>query len=117
MIEHDCCIEAAARRYLGQVPHAREGRTVVVVAVPDVELPLLVQDVLRVLRGLLRVDIWHDRLQVLDVVLAVERAHLADAGSMRLVDVQLLVQAVAEHELVSHFHPKRLHWVAWAVID
>lgn len=86
-------------------------------AITYIELPLLVQDVLRVLRGLLRVDIWNDRLQVLDIVLAVERAHLADASSVRLIDIQLLVQAVAEHKLVSHFHPKRLHWVAWAVIN
>ena len=91
MVEHDGSIDAASSRNLGQVPHARERGAVIVVTVADVELAPLIQDVLRVLRGVLRVHVRHNRPQVLNVVFTVEGAHLADGGTVRLIDVQLLV--------------------------
>ena len=59
----------------------------------------------------------HNAFQVLDVVFAVERAHLVDTGSVWLVNVQFFVQPVAKHQLVGHFHPEWLHGVAWPVVN
>jgi len=74
-------------------------------AVTDIELPLLVENGLARLGRLFRVDVRHNTLQVLDVVLTVESFHLIYTGSVRLIDVKFLVQAVAKYELVRHLHP------------
>ena len=68
------------------------------------------------LLGLLRVNVGHDALEMLDVVFAVKRAHFVHGCAMRLVDIQLLVQAVPEYKLVGHLHPQWLHGMTWAVI-
>ena len=36
---------------------------------------------------------------------------------MRLVNVELLVESVAKHELVGHFHAEGLHRVARSIVD
>ena len=66
---------------------------------------------------LLRVDIGDDTLQVLDVVFAVEGAHFVNTGPVWLVDVELLVEAIAKDELMGHFHSERLHRVSGSVVD
>ena len=75
VVEHDCGIDAAPCRDLGQIKHPREGWTVIVVAISNVELVLFIEHGSRVARRLARVNIWYNTLEMLDVIFAVEGAH------------------------------------------
>ena len=59
----------------------------------------------------------YNTFQVLDVIFTVERAHFIDTCSVWLVYIEFLVQSVAEHKLVRHLHPERLHGVTRAVVN
>ena len=52
--------------------------SVIIIAFTDIKVSLLIQNALTVLMCLLRVDVRYDAFQMLDIVLAVERAHFID---------------------------------------
>ena len=95
VVQHDCGVQTSARRDLSQLEHAWETWTVSLNS--NVEFLLRGQgciDLVTLSQGCLRVHLWHNGLQVLDVVFTVEGVHFADRCSMRLIHIHLLVQSI-----------------------